>query len=206
MKQMKKLAVIAILGMLMTFPAKTARSQLFWLGFNGGLDVSWFTTPGIDNALVSAGAGYDLGFFLKYGKRPYYQVEFRWTRAINYIIYEYAPGDTVQGDVPFHQFEIPVWVGYNVVQRPMFKWHVNGGMSIGTVFLFSKNNFEFERNDFRNPQVALLAGTGIQFMNFIFDIDYSYHVNQLFKGDEEDLGVDFRSHLQMISVKFGLLF
>jgi hypothetical protein len=88
----------------------------------------------------------------------------------------------------------------------MFKWHVNGGASIGSVFLFSANNFEFERDDMRNPQFAVIGGSGFQFMNFILDVDYAYHLTQLFIGDEEDLGVDFDAHLQVISVKVGMLF
>jgi hypothetical protein len=112
----------------------------------------------------------------------------------------------IEGEVPFHKFEIKVRVVYPIVYKPMFKWHVNGGASIGTTFLFSDNNFEFERNDMTNPQVAVMGGTGIQFMNFIIDLDYSYHLTDLFKGDEEDLGVDFGSHLQVFALKVGMVF
>lgn len=206
MKQITKTLIIVIVGITLTFISKSSSAQLFWIGFNGGLQASWFTTPKIDNAVLSAGVGYNLGFFLKYGKKPFYQLEFRWMRASHIISYEYEPGKFIEGDVPFHKFEIPVKVGYPIVYKPKFKWHVNGGASIGTTFLFSSNEFEFERNDMKNPQVAVIGGTGIQFMNFIFDLDYSYHLTQLFKGDEEDLGVDWGEHLQLISMKVGLLF
>jgi hypothetical protein len=127
-------------------------------------------------------------------------------RADNHIRYEYAPGEVIEGDVPFHEFDIPIKIGYTLVKTPVFKWHINGGASIGSTFLFSENNFEFERNDMTNPQVAVIAGTGIQITNFIFDIDYSYHITDLFKGDEQDLGVDFGSHLKVFTFKAGLLF
>jgi len=206
MKSVNKILIIVILGMTITFVSKSSSGQLFWLGVNGGTQVEWFTTPKIDNAVLSAGIGYNLGFFFKYGKKPFYQAEFRWMRASNLVSYEYLPGEFIEGEVPFHKFEIPIKVGYPIVYKPMFKWHVNGGASIGTTFMFSANNFEFERNDMKNPQVAVIGGTGIQFMNFILDVDYSYHLTQLFKGDEEDLGVDWGEHLQVIALKVGWLF
>jgi hypothetical protein len=43
-------------------------------------------------------------------------------------------------------------------------------------------------------------------MNFILDVDYSYHLTELFKGDEEDLNVDFKSHMQVISLRVGFMF
>ena len=51
-----------------------SKVHLFWIGVNGGTQLSWFTTPGIDKAVVSQGWGYNLGFFLRYGKKPFYQI------------------------------------------------------------------------------------------------------------------------------------
>jgi hypothetical protein len=58
----------------------------------------------------------------------------------------------------------------------------------------------------KNPQFGLIGGTGIQFMNFIVNLDYSYHLTELFKGDEEVFGLNFKSHLQVIFLKVGLQF
>ena len=73
-------------------------------------------------------------------------------------------------------------------------------------FYSVQNVFEIERNDMQNPQFGFIGGTGIQYMNFILDLDYQYHLSELFKGDEEDIGVDFGSHLQHISLKVGFQF
>jgi hypothetical protein len=206
MKRVKNIVFVLIFGLVLTLISKPAKAQLFWIGGNGGMNVSWFHSPGVDNAVESAGGGYDLGFFLRYGKKPFYQIDVRWIRSNNIISYEIEPGEVIEDKVPFHQFEIPVRGGYPIYYSPMFKWHVNGGPFISTTFLFSSNEFEFERDDMRNPQFGVMAGTGIQFMNFIVDLDYSYHLTELFKGDEEDLGVDFKSHLQLISLKVGFQF
>ncbi len=197
---------IIVIGIALIVLPKSAKAQLFWIGGNAGVNVSWFTTPKIDNAVVSSGVGHDIGFFLRYGKKPFYQVDFRWVRANNTLSYEYEPGLVIEDEVPFHQFKIPIRVGYPIIYTSMFKWHVNGGPFIASTFLFSSNTFEIERDDMRNPQFGVIAGTGIQFMNFIIDVDYSYHITQLFKGDEEDLGVDFDAHLQLITLKVGFQF
>jgi len=88
----------------------------------------------------------------------------------------------------------------------MFKWNVNAGASIGTVFLFDSNIFDFDREDMTNPQFAVIGGTGIQFMNFIVDVDYSYHLTDMFKADEIEFGENFGSHRQVIAVKVGMVF
>ena len=212
MRALKKTIIMAALALGITLIGKTSHAQMFRLGVNGCTNISWFTTPGIDNALVSAGGGWNLGFFMRYGKKPFYQIDFRWVRANNHLSYrvDYRPIlDTTiiyEDDVPFHQFEIPVRVGYPIYYSPLFKWHVNAGAFISTTFMFSTNVFEIERNDMRNPQAGVVAGTGIQFMNFIFDVDYSYHLTKLFKGDKEDLGVDFKAHLQLVSIRVGFQF
>ena len=205
MKLVKKYSLVLLVGIMLFSIPKSSKGQLFWLGFNGGINMNWFTTPNIDNQILSSGTGWDLGFFLKYGKKPFYQLEFRWLRGGNVI--DVAVSDTIiSGAVPFHQFSIPVKVGYPIVYKPMFKWNVSGGASIGTTFLFSDNNFEFQRKDMRNPQIAVIAGTGIQFMNFILDVDYSYHLNDLFVGDQRDFGVNWGEHLQVITLKVGMVF
>jgi hypothetical protein len=206
MKRMKKISLVLILGMLFTLAAKNASSQMFWLGFNGGYQYSWFNSPNIDNEVTGEGGGWNLGFFLKYGHRPFYQVGFRWMRAQNTITDSYDTEETLVADVPFHEFQLPVKVGYTIINHPMIKWHVNGGASIGSVFLFSTNTFEFERKDMTNPQFAVIGGTGIQFMNFIVDLDYSYHLTDMFKADEIEFGENFGSHLQVVSVKVGMVF
>ena len=43
------------------------------------------------------------------------QIDFRWIRANNHIKDKEIPGYVVEGDVPFHQFEIPIRVGYPII-------------------------------------------------------------------------------------------
>jgi hypothetical protein len=195
----------SIVVLLLTGSLET-RGQVFWLGLNGGATYSWFTSPKADNLVTGDGLGWNLGFFARYGKRPFYQLGFHWTRAATDMKYFLTETLVIEDQVPFHNFDLVAKVGYEVIRKPIFKWHVNGGPFLGTSLLFSTNTFEIERDDMRNPQLGLSAGTGIQFMNFILDLDYQYHLTELFVGDETDLGIEFGSHLQHITLKVGFIF
>jgi len=182
------------------------RGQVFWLGFNGGTTYSWFTSPEADNLVTGDGWGWNLGFFARYGKRPFYQLGIHLTHSQTNMKYYLDDTNVIEDQVPFHNFDVVLKVGYEIIRKPKFKWHVNAGPLIGRTFLFSTNTFEIESSDMRNPQFGLAGGTGIQYMNFILDLDYQYHLTELFVGDEVDLGIEFGSHLQHLSLKVGFIF
>ncbi len=206
MKAKIRPTLFALLLAMLLSGSQEARGQVFWLGLNGGATHSWFTSPKADNLVTADGWGWNLGFFARYGKRPFYQVGLYWTRAQTDMKYFLTESFVIEDRVPFNNFDVIVKAGYEIIREPMFKWHVNAGPFIGTSFLFSTNTFEIETDDMKNPQFGINTGTGIQFMNFIFDVDYQYHLTELFIGDETDLGIEFGSHLQHLTFKVGLIF
>ncbi len=206
MKGTYKITIYSSLILILIFGGLKSNGQVFWLGLNGGATYSWFTSPKADNLVTAGGYGWNLGFFMKYGKRPFYQLGLYWTRAQMDVKYNLTEEIVIEDKVPFHNFDLHLKVGYEIIRNPKFKWHVNAGPFLGRTFLFSTNVFEFEQDDMRNPQYGFVGGTGIQYMNFIIDLDYQYHISELFKGDEEDLGIDFGSHLQHLSLKVGFQF
>lgn len=183
-------------------------SQIFYLGLNVGPTYSWFDSPKLDNVISSSGWGHDLGFFLRYGRRPYFQAGFDWTRSNNDFVFEAKDIDLrVEDKVPFHNFDFSLKVGYELVQTPYFKWSVFGGPFIGRSLLFNSNEFEFSNTDFVNPQYGFITGTGFQVTNFILSLEYNYHLSGLFKPIELDGVVfDFGSKLQIVTIKLGMQF
>lgn len=183
-----------------------SKGQVFWLGLQAGEGVSWFSSPGRDSTLLSAGMGASLGGFLRFGSRPYYQLAFEWLRSINQMKFEIVPGSSVHDNVPFHNFKVPVTVGYEIIHTPRFKWRAGGGAFIGTTFLLSSNAFGFTQKDIKNPQFGILGETGIQYMNFLVLVDYHYSLTKFFSNNVNEYGVDVRSHLQVFALKVGLQF
>jgi hypothetical protein len=207
--QMKKylIQLVCVLFFGVVFlPA--AKSQVFYIGFQAGPTYSWYTSPPSDIVLSSKGWGHNIGFFLRYGKRPFYQIGFDWTRDDNDFSAEFPEfGVKLEDKVPFHNFDFSVKVGYELIQTPYFKWSVFAGPFIGRSLLFKTNDFDFEKTDFINPQYGLITGTGFQITNFIISFDYNLHLSGLFTPVEVDgFDVDFSGKLQIVSIKVGMQF
>jgi hypothetical protein len=206
MTTLKKYLVISFVGIASLLYSNRAHSQLFFLGIEGGATYSWFNSPKFENIITSDGWGWNLGFFARYGKKTYLQLGFDWTRSKNDFRIDFE-GFHFDEQIKFHNFDFSIKYGYNFFYRPMFKLKVQAGPFIGRSFLFSGDELEFTNDDFKNPQWGIIGGLGFQFMNFVADIEYSYHFTDLFEpivvGDQE---IKFGSNLQMIIIKIGFMF
>ena len=208
MRTIKKNLIIFTLLFLSLFYTEKAEAQVFYIGVNAGITNSWFDSPDFGNMVSSDGWGWDLGFFLRYGKRPYFQAGFDWTRSANEFVVKVGDDYIIDELVEFHNFDFSLKVGYNIIQTPMFKFKAHGGPFIGTSVMFSYDEDQlFSNGDFNNPQWGVIGGTGIQFMNFIVDLEYSYHLNELFKPlDFNGEKFHFGSKLHLLTLKVGFMF
>jgi hypothetical protein len=206
MKKRRQLVFLFIFFLAIFLGGVKVQGQVFWLGFNGGATYSWFSSSDAENFISSDGYGWNLGFFARYGKRPFYKLGFHWTHANQNMKVNFTDNSVIEDKVPFHNFDLQAKVGYEIIQKAIFKWHINGGAFLGRALLESTNTFEIEKSDLNIPQYGIAAGTGIQYMNFIIDLDYQYHISELFKGEEDELGFNLGSHLQHLSLKIGFQF
>jgi hypothetical protein len=206
MDPIRKILLTAFLLFILGSASLTCRGQFFWLGFQAGEGVSWFTNPGEDSTKLSPGAGTSFGLFIRYGTRPYYQVAAEWLFSTNQMKFEVSPGKASHDNVPFHNFKFPITVGYEIIHKPRFKWRIGGGMFIGKNIVLSSNSLNLTAGDITNPQYGLIGETGIQFLNFLVLMDYNYSLNRFFAKDADTYGVDVRSHLQIFALKVGMQF
>ncbi len=205
----RKYSVIAAFLLLSLVSANNSNAQFLYLGLNGGGVASWFKSPKIENVVFSSGWGWNMGFFIRYGKKPFLQFGFDWTRSINDFTIKEAEedGSDFNEDIKFHEFDFSMKLGYNILDLPMFKVQVNAGPFIGRSLFFSTDNIIFEKSDFKNPQFGVIAGAGIQFTNFIAGFDYTYHFSDFFSpvdvgGETLKLG----AHIQFFMIKVGFMF
>ena len=212
MDDLKKYIVISLMFILLFMIPKTSKGQAFYLGFESNAVYSWFDSPGIEDVLASDGWGWNLGFFVRYGKRPFVQLGLGWTRSVNdfSIIYydeEQFENVTYTEDIKLNNFDFSVKVGYEVLHTPMFRIDVHGGPFIGRSLMFSGESIFFDSDSFKRPQLGINGGLGFQFTNFIFGFDYNYHFTELFNPIEvEGQSYDLGSKLQMVQLKLGLMF
>ena len=206
MDPFRKLVLISLVSLSPGLASLPCHGQFFWLGFQAGEGVSWFSNPGQNNTGLSAGAGTSLAIFIRYGTRPYYQLSLEWLFSTNQMKFEVKPGMSAHNNVPFHSFKIPITAGYELIHKPRFKWRVGGGMFIGANTILSSNSFNFTRKDIQNPAYGLIGETGMQYLNFLVLIDYNYSLNRFFAEDANTYGFNVQSRLQIFALKVGMQF
>ncbi len=94
MDPIRKIILISWLTLssgLITLPC---RGQFFWLGFQAGEGVSWFSRSGTGQHPLVSRCRDKFGFFMRYGTRPYYQLAFEWLFSTNQMKFEVNPGTT----------------------------------------------------------------------------------------------------------------
>jgi hypothetical protein len=212
MSSLKKITVLAALLFLSVFSSVNSKAQGFYLGFESNAVYSWFNSPDIEDLVASDGWGWNLGFFMRYGKRPFIQLGLNWTRSVNdfsvvYYNEEILDEDIYTEDIKLNNFDFSVKAGYELLHTPMFRIDVHGGPFIGRSLMFSGESILFDNDSFKRPQLGINGGLGFQFTNFIFGLDYNYHFTELFNpidinGQSYNLG----AKLQMIQLKLGLMF
>jgi hypothetical protein len=206
MDPLRKIVIFSLLLLAFSVASLQCSGQFFWLGFQAGEGVSWFSNPGQNNTTLSAGAGTSFAFFMRYGTRPYSQLGFEWLLSTNQMKFEVHPGTTAHDNVPFHSFKIPLTAGYEIIHKPRFKWRVGGGLFIGKNTIQSSNSFNFTSEDIKNPEYGLIGETGIQYLNFLVLIDYNYSLNKFFAENANTYGYNVKSHLQIFALKIGMQF
>jgi hypothetical protein len=182
---------------------QTATAQTMYIGLNTGMVNNEINSLHQNNSFRSEGWGYNLGFYLRYGKRPFYQAGIDWTKSNNKTSFSKGT-ETTNGQVPFHNFDLSFKLGYEIVQRPIFKWKASFGPFIGKSTLKSTDVFTFDQENFHSPQYGLVAGTGIKVTNMVFDLEYAYHFSNFFSKGYAGMYPD--SHVETFSVKFGFMF
>ena len=88
MDPIRKTVLISLLSLFIGLASLPCQGQFFWLGFQAGEGVSWFSHQDQDNIQLSAGAGTSISIFLRYGTRPYYQLAFEWLFSTNQMKFE----------------------------------------------------------------------------------------------------------------------
>ena len=201
-KRLIKYIVVFIVATGTLIPG-IAWSQSMYIGVNAGMVNSQVYSLDTDNSFTSEGWGYNFGFYMRYGKRPFYQLGLDWLRSNNETT-SVDNGNTLTGSVPLHRFDINLKLGYEIVHRPIFKWEALIGPFIGKTRMCSSDIFSFNENDFKGPQYGFIVGTGIKFTYLVFDVEYSYHLSQLFADGYSTTNPD--THIETLAFKVGFQF
>jgi hypothetical protein len=218
---MKKIILIAVIGLLAGF----SYGQLGF-GIKGAITMSKLSTDikDYDEALK---AGYQLGAFVRLGKKLHLQPEAYFTAKTGKLSFDYTQVDpnnpngtitsSVEQQISLKTIDVPILIGFQVAKLPTLKIRVQAG-PVASIVVNKKFNVSFNdvdqpddsspilKDDFSNVNWAAQFGAGIDFLFLTADIRYEMGLNNIYKAPEnatED--PTMKNNLFFVSVGWKIL-
>jgi hypothetical protein len=162
---------------------RAASAQWLQLGLQTGVHRS--ILAGVETVGLASlrGDGVLYGAFMRYGRRPFYQIGFQGFngRADLVLIEENdnsSPTSSARSSM--RGAEVNARFGYYALDSPAWKWRFGIGAYYGASNLLTEKPRLFSKADFRRPQWGLALGTGVDFTYFHLDVDYQWSVVSFF--------------------------
>ena len=196
---MKKFILILFATMIATF----ANAQLGF-GIKGGFTMSKLSVN-IGDYADAAQAGYQLGAFVRLGKKLHLQPEAYFTAKTGKLTFDYTEVDpnnpdgtissSVEQQISLKTIDVPVLIGYQIAKLPTIKIRIQAG-PVASIVVNKKFNVQFDgvdqpdgssplvEDDFSNVNWAAQFGAGIDFLFLTADIRYELGLNNIYKAPE----------------------
>ena len=196
---MKKVFLI----LLATISATLSYAQLGF-GIKGGFTMSKLSVN-IGDYADAAQAGYQLGAFVRLGKKLHLQPEAYFTAKTGKLTFDYTEVDpnnpdgtissSVEQQISLKTIDVPVLIGYQIAKLPTIKIRIQAG-PVASIVVNKKFNVQFDgvdqpdgssplvEDDFSNVNWAAQFGAGIDFLFLTADIRYELGLNNIYKAPE----------------------
>lgn len=145
--------------------------------------------------------GYQFGAFLRLGKTLYLQPE---------LIYSSKGGIIDSKDVRFGTIDIPVIVGYKIIDNKLFNIRLLGGL-LGSIIIDKDNAMlnkvkeTLEKSSFNDVNFGLLIGAGADLSFLTLDIKYEIGLNDIYKNSEPQKNWEIKNYQVNLSLGVKLL-
>jgi len=192
-----------ILILLVTISATLTYAQLGF-GIKGGFTMSKLSVN-ISDYADAAQAGYQLGAFVRLGKKLHLQPEAYFTAKTGKLTFDYPQDDpnnpngtitsSVEQQISLKTIDVPVLIGYQIAKLPTIKIRIQAG-PVASIVVNKKFNVQFDgvdqpdgssplvEDDFSNVNWAAQFGAGIDFLFLTADIRYELGLNNIYKAPE----------------------
>jgi hypothetical protein len=192
---MKKIFLIGLISLL----TGIAYGQLGF-GIKGAVSMSKLSTD-IKDYSEAIKAGYQLGAFVRVGKKLHLQPELYFAAKTGKLKFDYTridPADSVtvtssvSQKIKLSTIDVPVLIGLQVAKLPTLKFRIQAG-PVASIVVNKKFDVEFDgitqeednspivKDDFSNVNWAAQIGAGIDFLFLTADIRYELGLNNIFK-------------------------
>ncbi|MBN2175747.1 MAG: PorT family protein [Bacteroidales bacterium] len=212
---MRKIILIIVLA----FVGTMTYAQLGF-GLKGAITMSKLSTD-IDDYKESLKAGYQLGAYVRIGDKLHLQPEVYFTAKTGKLEGPVSTGQTgstaqLKQDITLQTIDIPVMVGYRILNPPLVKVRLQAG-PVASVVLNKKFDISLDgvdqgdpsddyKDSFKNMNWGLQFGAGVDILFITADIRYELGLNNIYKKPE-DATVDqtFKNNVFFLSVGFKIL-
>ena len=195
-------------------------------GIKGAVTMSNFTTD-LSEIHEAAKAGYQLGAFVRIGKKLHLQPEAYFTAKTGELSFTSAGVDPnnpakmveVKQGITFSTVDVPVLVGYTIFDPKILKVRLQAG-PVASIVTNKKYNLTFDgvdaeddqsafgKDDFNDLNWGLQFGAGVDVLFLTVDLRYELGLNNLYnKPDNAPAGSDakFKNNVFFLSVGWKIL-
>lgn len=212
---MKKIAVI----ISFLFLSSISFAQLGF-GIKGAVTMSNLATS-IQDIEEAAKAGWQLGAFVRIGDKLHLQPEAYFTAKTGQLKYTGTDANDplkmgqVTQDVILNTVDIPVLIGYKIIDPPTLNVRLQAGP---VASLVTNKTFEVSgegitaqdppeeyKNDFNDVNWGLQLGVGVDFLFLTADLRYELGLNKVYEGSASAGAGDMKNNVFMLSLGWKIL-
>lgn len=129
-----------------------------------------------------ANVGWQIGGYLRYGKRFYIQPGIFW----HYMNTETTDASSID-DFKFEQkistIQVPVCVGFNIIDGDGLVLRVFGGAAVSFLTNVDDNAADLDKDDINSTQWLGRIGVGVDFTMFTADLGYDYGFSEFYSDE-----------------------
>jgi hypothetical protein len=166
---------------ILSLTSKAERPSLH-LGLGGGFNANVINLKLLEGVVGGYRVGYHAGFFLRVSeKRLYQQINVDFIRT-THTIYIKNDLDDTNNQIGWWGVDLPVVVGYKVINSPILKWRFFGGITTRIIgHVDDVDDFGAGPEDHISPHWNLRMGTGFDIAFFYIDFNYGIGLNKVYK-------------------------
>jgi hypothetical protein len=201
---------ILILFVVLFFSAEFAEAQ-FCFGLKLGYNASTLSTS-LDSIKASFNSGFHVGAYVRFGKRFYVQPEAYYTFSgatfkLDSIV------DSWEQDVRIGTLDVPVLLGYKIVNSKTFKLRITAGPGVSFLVNSHIKNVTLtgpvEESDLNSVNWFVQAGAGVDVLFLTLDIRYQWGLNSMISDVTNAAGTNYpvnsKPNMFLVSLGFKIL-
>ena len=198
---MKKLLIICII----IFTTSGIYAQ-FSFGPKIGYSTSKLSADS-DSIMESAKSNFQIGAFLRFGKKLYLQPEIYYATSGGTLKYE---DSDLKENIKLKNLCVPVLVGYKIIDAKVFNLRVMAGPSANFILNKEIDSDEFiqdplQDSNFKNVAWGMDVGAGIDVLFLSLDLRYEFGLNNIYIPNTGNESQKISSNVFLVSLGFKLM-